>query len=93
MAGAKDNAEGLEIAKKFTLVGVAEKVECPFLVVHGQNDRVVPVSAAHQLYAALGSKKKDLRIFTAEEGGAEHCEVDHRQLGVDFIGDWLTKNM
>jgi hypothetical protein len=42
---------------------------------------------------ALGSKKKDLRIFTAEEGGAEHCQVDHRQYGVDFIGDWLLKNL
>ena len=93
VVGAADNAAALDIAKKFTLEGVAEKVECPFLVLHGENDRVVPISAAHKLYATLGSKKKDLRIFTAAEGGAEHCQVDHRQLGVDFIGDWLTKNM
>src|SRR5262245_50166776 len=93
VVGAKDNAEGLEIAKKFTLEGVAQKVECPFLVVHGQYGRIVPADAANKLYAALGSGKKDLRIFTADEGGAEHCQVDHRQYGVDFIGDWLTKNM
>jgi dienelactone hydrolase len=93
VVGAKDDAEALAIAKKFTLAGVADKVECPFLVLHGQDDRVVPVASAHQLFAALGSKKKDLRIFTAEEGGAEHCQVDHRQYGVDFIGDWLLKNM
>ena len=42
---------------------------------------------------AIGSKNKQLRIFTAEEGGAEHCQVDNRQLGVDFIGDWLLKTM
>jgi dipeptidyl aminopeptidase/acylaminoacyl peptidase len=93
VVGAPDNATALEWAKKFTLEGVADKVQCPFLVLHGENDRVVPVSAAHQLYAAIGSRKKEIRIFTAEEGGAEHCQVDHRQLGVDFIGDWLTKNM
>jgi pimeloyl-ACP methyl ester carboxylesterase len=93
VVGAKDDAEALAIAKKFTLAGVADKVECPFLVLHGQDDRVVPVASAHQLYAALGSKKKELRIFTSEEGGAEHCQVDHRQYGVDFIGDWLLKNM
>ena len=93
VVGAPDNATALEMAKKFTMEGVADKVQCPFLVVHGENDRVVPVDAARRLYAALGSKKKDLRIFTSEEGGAEHCQVDHRQLGVDFIGDWLTKNM
>ena len=93
VVGAPDNDTALEWAKKFTLEGVAQKVECPFLVLHGENDRVVPIAAAHQLYAAIGSKRKDIRIFTAEEGGAEHCQVDHRQLGVDYIGDWLLKNM
>jgi hypothetical protein len=34
-----------------------------------------------------------LKIFTAEEGGAEHAHVDNRQLGVDFVADWLVANM
>ncbi len=93
VVGAPDYATALEWAKKFTLDGVADKVECPFLLLHGENDRIVPISAAHKLYAQIGSKKKEFRIFTPEEGGAEHCQVDHRQLGVDYIGDWLLKNM
>jgi dipeptidyl aminopeptidase/acylaminoacyl peptidase len=93
VVGAKDNDEALEIAKKFDLEGVAQKVECPFLTLHGENDRIVPLGAAHTLHEKLGSKVKELRIFTAEEGGAEHCQVDHRQLGVDYIGDWLLKHM
>ncbi len=93
VVGAPNNETALEIAKKFDLEGVAQKVECPFLILHGENDRIVPLEAAHTLYAKLGSKNKELRIFTAEEGGAEHCQVDHRQLGVDYIGDWLLKNM
>jgi fermentation-respiration switch protein FrsA (DUF1100 family) len=93
VVGAKDNDEALEIAKKFDLEGVAQKVECPFLTLHGENDRIVPLEAAHILHEKIGSKVKELRIFTAEEGGAEHCQVDHRQLGVDYIGDWLLKNM
>jgi dipeptidyl aminopeptidase/acylaminoacyl peptidase len=91
--GAPDVATALEWAKKFTLEGVAGKVECPFLLLHGENDRVVPIEAAHRLFAAIGSKRKEFRIFTAEEGGAEHCQVDHRQLGVDYIGDWLLRHM
>ena len=82
----------LEWAKKFTLEGVADKVECPILILHGENDRVVPLAEANKLYERVGSKKQDLRIFTEAEGGAEHCQVDNRQLGVDFIGDWLLKN-
>src|SRR5258705_987445 len=59
VVGAPDNATALKWSKKFTLEGVADKVECPFLVLHGANDRVVPVDAAHKLHAALGSKNKE----------------------------------
>ena len=52
-----------------------------------------PLDAARTLYERVGSKRKQLKIFTAEEGGAEHCQVDHRQLGIDYIGDWLLANM
>jgi dienelactone hydrolase len=93
VVGAPDNATALEWSKKFTLEGVADKVQCPILILHGENDRIVPVAEAHKLYERVGSKNKTLKIFTAEEGGAEHCQVDNRQLGVDFIGDWLLKTM
>jgi dienelactone hydrolase len=93
VVGAPDNETALEWAKKFTLEGVAQNIECAFLVLHGENDRIVPLDAAKTLYERVGSKRKQLKIFTAEEGGAEHCQVDHRQLGVDYIGDWLLANM
>jgi dienelactone hydrolase len=91
--GAPDNETALEWAKRFTLDGVAQNIECPFLVLHGDNDRIVPVEEARKLYEKLGSKGKHLKIFTAEEGGTEHCQVDHRQAGVDYIADWLLENM
>ena len=93
VVGAPDNETALEWSKKFTLEGVADKVQCPILILHGENDRVVPLAEAKRLYERVGSKNKTLRIFTEAEGGAEHCQVDNRQLGVDFIGDWLLKNM
>jgi len=93
VVGAPDNATALEWSKKFTLEGVADKVTCPILILHGENDRVVPLAEAKKLYERVGSKNKTLRIFTEAEGGAEHCQVDNRQLGVDVIGDWLLKNM
>jgi dienelactone hydrolase len=93
VVGAPDNETALEWAKKFTLEGVAERIECAFLVLHGENDRIVPLAEAEKLYQRVGSKRKHIKIFTAEEGGAEHCQVDHRQLGIDYIGDWLLANM
>jgi len=89
--GCIDDADAaIEKAKKFSLAGVAERMTCPFLVVHGQDDRVCPVESAHQLYAAVGSKRKTIKIFTADEGAAEHCQVDNRQMGIDYIADWLA---
>lgn len=93
VVGAPDNDAALETAKKFTLEGAAERIACPFLVVHGENDRIVPLEEAKTLYARVGSKDKHLKIFTAEEGGAEHCQVDHRQHGIDYIADWLLAHM
>ena len=88
--GAKDLDQAVEMAKRFNLAGVAGKIECPLLVVQGENDRIVPLDSAKKLYEAAGSKRKHLKIFTATEGGAEHCQVDNRQVGVDYIADWLA---
>jgi dipeptidyl aminopeptidase/acylaminoacyl peptidase len=91
--GAKDLDAAIEMSKRFHLGAVAGRIECPLLVVHGENDRIVPLDSAQKLYDAAGSKRKTLRIFTADEGGAEHCQVDHRQAGVDYIADWLAANL
>jgi dipeptidyl aminopeptidase/acylaminoacyl peptidase len=93
VVGAATPEEGIAIAKKFTLKDVAKNITCPFLVTHGGNDRVVPVENAQKLYDAVGSKNKTIKIFTTEEGGAEHAHVDNRQVGIDFAADWLEDNM
>jgi len=53
----------------------------------------VPVASAHQLYAAVGSRQKALKIFTAEDGGTYHAQADNRQVGVDYIADWISGNI
>jgi naringenin degradation protein FdeB len=93
VVGAETQEEGIEIAKKFTLKDVAQHITCPFLVTHGGNDRVVPVENAQKLFDAVGSKNKTIKIFTTEEGGAQHAHVDNRQVGIDFAADWLEDNM
>ena len=87
-----DGDAAIEKAKKFSLAGVAEQITCPFLIVHGQDDKVVPVVSAHKLYEAVGSKRKTLRILTAEDGGTYHAQADNRQVGVDYIADWIATN-
>lgn len=88
--GARDLDQAMEMAVDFTLDGIADKIECPVLVAHGINDRLVPLEDAENLIAAIGSPSKKLLVFTEEMGGAEHVQVDNRQVGVDAIADWLS---
>ena len=87
-----DTMEGaIEKARQFSLAGVAGKIACPFLILHAEDDKVVPVASAHKLYDAIGSKSKTLRILTAQDGGNYHAQADNRQVGVDIIADWVTE--
>ncbi len=88
--GKPDMDAAMEKIKDYTLAGVAEKIECPFLVTHGENDGIVPVESARRLYEAVGSRRKTIRIFTARDGGSEHCQEDNRQIGSNFVADWLA---
>ena len=91
--GVADMETAMEKLKKFTLAGVAERITCPMLIVWGEEDKLTPREVAQQLHDAVGSKDKTLKIFTSEEGGAEHCQVDNRQVGTDYICDWLAERM
>ena len=44
-------------------------------------------------YEAVGSKRKTLKILTAENGATYHAQADNRQVGVDYIADWITANI
>ena len=69
---------------------IAREIECPFLVTHGADDRIIPVANAQKLFDAVASKNKTLRVFTASEGGSAHAHVDDRPAGIAFAADWLA---
>jgi dienelactone hydrolase len=80
------------VTRKMTLEGVMEKLACPILVVHGENDRQVPLAHAERTYAqAVNSSSRELKVFTLAEGGAEHCAADDNALAVDYMADWVAK--
>ncbi|MEK6593921.1 MAG: alpha/beta fold hydrolase [Pseudomonadota bacterium] len=85
-----DGDAAIEKARRFSLADVAGQISGPFLIVHAQDDKVVPVASAHKLYEAVGSPRKHLKILTAEEGGAYHAQADNRQVGIDYIADWIA---
>jgi fermentation-respiration switch protein FrsA (DUF1100 family) len=75
-----------------TLDKIIDKVTCPLLVMHGENDRQVPLSYAEKtVQAASNSLSRKLKVFTKAEGGAEHCQVDNGSLAVDYAADWVAE--
>ena len=85
--------QALKKLEPFRLDGVVQKMRCPFLVTHGADDEQVPLADARALFDAAGSKDKTLRVFTAEEGGAQHCMRDYLSLGIAEMWNWLEDRL
>ena len=89
--GQESIEEFIEFAAQINLNGVVERITAPFLIVHGAGDRQIPVEYARQSYTqAVASPKRELRVFTADEGGAEHIGLDHLPYVSTFVADWAA---
>jgi dienelactone hydrolase len=84
----------LALAPRITLRGILDRITVPFLVVHGEHDRQIPVRYAHALFNDLvNSPKPELKIFTEREGGVEHCSIDNLPVVRDYICDWIAETV
>ena len=74
-----------------SLEGVMEQITCPVLIAHGANDRQIPLELAHRQFdQAVNSSKRELRVFTPDEGATEHIGLDHFPHVVTYIADWVA---
>ena len=81
----------IKLADQVHLDGVVSQISVPFLICHGANDRQIPLEYAHRSYdQAVNSPRRELRIFTPEEGGAEHIGLDHLPYVSTYIADWVS---
>jgi len=89
--GAKDTEEAAKKIDAMTLAPVIDKITCPLFVVHGENDRQVPLDQAQlTIDGAVNAPRRDLHIFTKAEGGVEHCQGDLFSVGIDVMTDWVA---
>lgn len=86
--------DALNVLKSRSLDGVLDKITCPLLVVHGENDRQVSLEHAHKTVAgAVNSRDAELRIFTIEEGSCEHVGIDNMSLQGEYVFDWIARRL
>jgi dipeptidyl aminopeptidase/acylaminoacyl peptidase len=82
------------IVRQMTLEKAAAHITCPFLIVHGENDRQIPLWHAEKTYEhAVNCADRELKIFQLADGAAEHCGADNGSLVVDYITDWCAEKL
>lgn len=91
--GASDFDDALRRLEPFTLAGIAGQIECDFLLVHGEDDRQTSLAQAEQLFEEVGSKHKEMRVYTREEGGSAHVQLDIQIPARNFLSDWLADRL
>src|SRR5438093_2327265 len=92
--GAKDTDDFMRIAENVHLDGVLDRIKVPFLVTHGEKDSQIPVKWAERTYEQLvNSPKRELKIFTAREGGVQHSSFDNRINAGAYIADWVAETL
>jgi fermentation-respiration switch protein FrsA (DUF1100 family) len=65
----------------------------PLLIVHGENDRNMPLDEARRAIEAASSTDKELRIFMIAEGGSEHVNADDPDPARQYIADWFGNKL
>jgi dipeptidyl aminopeptidase/acylaminoacyl peptidase len=91
--GVRDFAEALKKLEPFNLRGIAEKISCDILVVHGADDRQTPIEDAMKLFEAIGSPRKELKVYRREDGGSAHVQIDRSEPANSLIADWFVDHL
>ena len=92
--GAPDMESFMTLCRKITLDGQMQKIRTPFLITHGEKDRQIPLKYAQQSFDQLvNSPKRELKVFTAREGGVEHVGADNMSFACGYIADWVAETL
>ena len=91
MLNASSQDDVLKRLEPFKLDGVVQKIACPFLMLHGEGDEQIPLAEAQKCFDAVGSKNKTFKLFTREEGGYHHCQIDNQSICSAYMWDWLEQ--
>ncbi len=90
--GKDDFREAFDALAERSLHGVLGGLKVPYLIVQGENDRLVPRHVADRSIAeAVASPRAELKIFSIAEGSAEHCGVDLIASHSQYMFDWIAE--
>jgi alpha-beta hydrolase superfamily lysophospholipase len=80
-------------SRPLTFVRARQRSNATYCFVHGEDDRQTSLENAKMLFDAIGSKRKELRVYTKEEGGASHVQLDRQEPAASLIADWFVDHL
>jgi len=86
-SGAASDSDAEERARAVDLTGVAERVECPLLVIHGKLDPISPFRDAERVAAA--APRAELAAFEDGNHGLTDRVFESRSL----MADWMAERL
>jgi dipeptidyl aminopeptidase/acylaminoacyl peptidase len=87
-AGLATIPEALEYCREFTLVGRADQIRCPLLVVFGAGDRIIPASEGERL-ARAASGPTELVVYPEGNHVCFNISYQFRPLTADWLAEQL----
>jgi dienelactone hydrolase len=85
--------EAVDYVKDFKIAPFANKIHCPFLIMHGVNDKQVPIQDARRMLEAIVSKDKELKIFDGDNGGSAHTQFNNHLPAMQYGADWMAEKL
>ena len=93
ITGTKSMQDAICRIENFRVAMFADRISCPFLIVHGAEDQQIPMSDAQSMFDAIGSRDKEIRLFSGEDGGSAHTQFDNHLPALQFVADWMQKKL
>ena len=92
--GCATPAAVVEKSRQFGMAGFLGRIRCPYLIVQGAHDFLGLQTALDAFECAKRhGVAVTLKVFTAEETGASHCQADNPGPGQAFVCDWLAAQL
>jgi dipeptidyl aminopeptidase/acylaminoacyl peptidase len=84
-----DEVTAMAMVARMTLAGLAPRIQCPLLVVHGEEDPIFTVAGVRRLHDEAGSTDKELRLYP----DAGHCANGRETEAYNGMADWLADRL
>lgn len=91
ITGSSSPYEMYQRVRQHDLSGITDRLKAHYLLLAGEADHYIPQNQYYRLKNAIHhAASLQCHMYTAEEGGEQHCQVGNHMLAVQEMLDWLN---